>query len=84
MNLHPSIRQQIEAEVERLLSLLDILDGDTDLEPYLTGDSDGMDDREGDDADGPEEDSGESGIADMDGYMEQCPKFFEHGDARIE
>jgi hypothetical protein len=41
------LRQDAQDEIERLLSFLDDLDGDTDLEPSLTGYSPGMDDREG-------------------------------------
>lgn len=79
-----SIRQSAEAKIEFLIALLDSLDGDADFEPSLTGYSSGMDDREDDEADGPEDDPGESGIADMDGYMEQCPKHFQHCNQRVE
>jgi hypothetical protein len=82
MNMQLSIRQQIEAEVERLICLLDRLDGDTDLEPSLAGYSEGMDDREGDEEreeacedEGAqcddEGDINDSGIGDNDGLLEQ-------------
>ncbi|UDL87974.1 hypothetical protein LGH82_22815 [Mesorhizobium sp. PAMC28654] len=48
----PSIRRSIEDEIERLISLLDLLDPDPDLEPYLAdGAEHGGDDREGDTSD---------------------------------
>src|ERR1700712_2032593 len=46
-----NIRQAAEAQIERLIALLDVIDGDPDLEPSLTGYSPGMDDREGDESD---------------------------------
>jgi len=58
-----NLRTIVETEIERLLAILDSVDGDPDMEPSLAGYSDGMDDREGDEA--------ESGVADLDGYMEQ-------------
>ena len=47
---NPQSRADIEAEIERLIALLDHLDGDPDLEPWLAerGYSNG-DDREGGD-----------------------------------
>jgi hypothetical protein len=45
------LRLFVETEVERLLVVLDTLDGDPDLEPNLAGYAPGMDDREGDPAD---------------------------------
>jgi hypothetical protein len=80
------LRDEAAAEVERLLAFLDATDGDIDLEPYLTGwNGDGdNDDREGDPADDRQEDDGESGIADLDGYMEQCPERFAHCDVSVE
>lgn len=65
-----------------LIALLDRIDGEENREPYLTGYSDDMDDREGDPADAPEEDPVKSGIADFDGYMEQYPQPFFHFDQR--
>ncbi len=48
-------RARIEAKIEELIALLDLVDGDENLEPYLAGTT-GMfrgsaDDREGDDCD---------------------------------
>lgn len=48
-------RARLEAKIEELVALLDLIDGDENLEPYLT-DTVGMfrgsaDDREGDDCD---------------------------------
>ena len=45
------LRRAAEAQIEMLISLLDSLDGDPDMEPSLAGYSEGMDDREGDPAD---------------------------------
>jgi hypothetical protein len=45
------IRQAAETQIERLIALLDSLDEDPDLEPSLSGYSEGMDDREGEDSD---------------------------------
>lgn len=44
-----SARQQLEAEIERLIALLDTLDGDPDLEPWLAGTDPAEGDREGGD-----------------------------------
>jgi hypothetical protein len=58
-NIHPVARRQIiEAEIERLINMLDMEDGDCDLE-------DGFD-QEFDPADDREEDPAESGVADLD------------------
>lgn len=85
MNVAPHmIRRLVADHIDRLIALLDSLDGDPDMEPSLSGYSEGMDDREGDDGDGPEEDPAESGIADLDGYLEQCPRYFAHTDMRVE
>ncbi len=35
MNIQISARQQVEAEIERLIAILDAMDGDTDHEPSL-------------------------------------------------
>ncbi|CAN7597013.1 hypothetical protein LJR234_004599 [Mesorhizobium amorphae] len=58
MNAHPRltdplVRRSIEDEIERLISLLDFVEPDPDLEPYLAGRGEvvGTDDREGDDSD---------------------------------
>lgn len=49
----PSVRRSIEDEIERLMSMLDLMDGDPDLEPALAGGTEvvGTDDREGDSSD---------------------------------
>jgi hypothetical protein len=82
------LRDEAAHEVERLLAFLDETDGDTDLEPSLSGYSDGMDDREAEceDEGAQCDDEGyqESGIGDFDGLMEQCPVLFEHCDRRVE
>jgi hypothetical protein len=46
-----AVRRSIEDEIERLISLLDFLEPDPDLEPWLAGGIEvvGMNDREGDD-----------------------------------
>ncbi|MCQ8816626.1 hypothetical protein EN904_23270 [Mesorhizobium sp. M7A.F.Ca.CA.001.07.2.1] len=56
MNAHtrlsdPTVRRSIEDEIERLISLLDFVEPDPDLEPWLAGGIEvvGADDREGDD-----------------------------------
>ncbi|MBD9640759.1 hypothetical protein IB277_31160 [Ensifer sp. ENS07] len=73
-------REAIENEIERLIELLDMVDGDENLEPELAGfDERCMDDREGDDE--REDDPAEIGIADLGGLAEQAPFFgfcFEH------
>ena len=68
-------RHQIERAIDHLISLLDALDGDCDLEeggdlePYLAGDDPVNSDRECDDE--REWDQAEDGIADRDGLAEQ-------------
>lgn len=53
-----SEREKIEAAIEQLIALLDVIDGDPDLEPSLgIGGNYVSDDREGDDAD--DEDCGD-------------------------
>ena len=49
----PSIRRAIEDEIERLIALLDLVDPDPDLEPYLADGAELSDggDREGDTSD---------------------------------
>lgn len=59
-------RAVIEAWIERLISLLDELDGDENMEPTLAGFDDSTDDRELDLA--------ENGIADSDGLHEQLAR----------
>jgi hypothetical protein len=76
MNAHTSIvafrRAELEAKIEELIELLDLLDGDENLEPDHAGfDPRTMDDREGDDE--READEAERGIADAGGMAEQYP-----------
>ena len=71
-----------------MLAFLDETEGDPDLEAYLTGYSGGgNDDREGDGCDdedgGDDEEHEASGIADLDGLMEQCSQMFDHSRARV-
>ncbi|TPN58620.1 hypothetical protein FJ976_01535 [Mesorhizobium sp. B1-1-9] len=53
---NPTLRRSIEDEIERLISLLDFVEPDPDLEPYLAGGAEvvGTDDREGDNCDDEE------------------------------
>ncbi|WP_434723026.1 hypothetical protein [Mesorhizobium sp. RIZ17] len=46
-----NVRRAVEDEIERLIGLLDVMDSDPDLEPWLAGGIEvvGKDDREGDD-----------------------------------
>ncbi|PZV35988.1 hypothetical protein [Mesorhizobium kowhaii] len=62
----PSIRRSIEEEIERLISLLDFVEPDPDLEPWLAGGIEvvGTGDREQDDCDLEEQ-------HDAEGY---CPE----------
>lgn len=48
-------RAEVEARIEQLIALLDILDGDENLEPYLTDTEPEYEDREQDDEREPEE-----------------------------
>ncbi|QXC50887.1 hypothetical protein KHC17_10100 [Agrobacterium salinitolerans] len=48
-------RAQIEAKVEELIALLDLLDGDENLEPYLADTDPDHEDREDEDEREPEE-----------------------------
>ncbi|MCD1267061.1 hypothetical protein B5M44_22655 [Shinella sumterensis] len=58
-HIQPAARRQIiEAEIERLISMLDMEDGDCDLEDGFDQEYDAADDRE--------EDPSESGVADLD------------------
>lgn len=54
-----SLRTRLEVEVERMIALLDAMDGDPDLEPWLAENGAGVwDDREGGDDEGePDVDS---------------------------
>jgi hypothetical protein len=49
----PSVRRSIEDEIERLISMLDYVEPDQDLEPWLAGGIEvvGTDDREEDNCD---------------------------------
>lgn len=49
----PTVRRSIEDEIERLISLLDFVEPDPDLEPYLAGGIEvvGTNDREQDNCD---------------------------------
>lgn len=62
----PAVRRSIEDEIERLISLLDLVEPDPDLEPYLAGGIEvvGTEDREQDDCDLEEQ-------HDAEGY---CPE----------
>ncbi len=48
-------RQLLEAKIEELIALLDLLDGDENLEPYLADSDPDAEDREDDDEREPEE-----------------------------
>ncbi len=48
-------RSRLEAKIEELVALLDLLDGDENLEPYLADSAPKTDDREDDDEREPEE-----------------------------
>lgn len=48
-------RQLLEAKIEELIALLDLLDGDENLEPYLADSDPDEEDREYDDEREPEE-----------------------------
>jgi len=60
-------RRRLEAKIDELISLLDLLDGDPDLEPYLADtpgshrDGRPSDDREGDDSDLEPEETDQNG-----------------------
>lgn len=71
MNMHSTIRKQMEAEIERLLAILDAMDGDPDLEPslgYYNPQISACDCEYQCDDDG---DTSDSGIGDADGLVEQ-------------
>jgi hypothetical protein len=63
-------RAKVEARIEELIALLDLLDGDENLEPYLTDSEPENDDREQDDEREPEEqdDDGDE----LDGDTRAC------------
>jgi len=50
-----TLRRALEDAIERLVAVLDDLDGDADLEPSLAGWQGVSDDREDDPAEGPED-----------------------------
>lgn len=58
-------RARLEAKIEELVALLDLVDGDCDLEPYLTNSYPEAEDREDDDEREPEE-------TDHNGDEEDC------------
>ncbi|MDX0581958.1 hypothetical protein GOD01_03380 [Sinorhizobium medicae] len=76
-------RRELERRIEELVELLDLIDGDADLEPALGWPLTGPwalsetayndDDREH--ADEREGDPAEHGVADVDGLAEQWPEF---------
>ncbi|MNE51698.1 hypothetical protein D3C80_1463360 [compost metagenome] len=61
MSTHPNLgrlrqrRAEVEARIEELIALLDLLDGDENLEPYLADTYPNTEDREDDDEREPEE-----------------------------
>ncbi|WP_029031145.1 hypothetical protein [Salinarimonas rosea] len=78
----PEVRARIEAHIERMMAVLDDLDGDPDAEPYLAAtvgedrygchtpgdDLEHEDDRE-------HEMTDDNGMADLDGLLEQGMRF---------
>ena len=90
------VRGEVAAGIDQLLAFVDATDGDTDLEPEpVEPNLSGFDaccraeqeDAKADGADSePEEsdDDMDSGVADFDGYMEQCPRLFQHCDVRVD
>lgn len=58
-------RARLEAKIEELVALLDLLDGDENLEPYLAGSDPEAGDREDDDEREPE-------ATDQNGDEEDC------------
>lgn len=66
----PALRARMEAAVERLLAALDAIDGDPDLESYLTGTGD---DREGEDeeTEGDDDADEEPSLGGADFLMDQ-------------
>jgi len=71
MNMRFNLRQQMEAEIERLLAILDAMDGDPDLEPSLGSYDPQICACDCEDQCDDEGDLGDSGIADADGLVEQ-------------
>jgi hypothetical protein len=68
------LRRVAREEIERLIAFLDASEIDPDLED---------DERERDAGEEPEHDAGESGIADYEGLLEQCPDFYRYSE-RVE
>lgn len=58
-------RVELEAKIDELIALLDLLDGDENLEPYLADSAPEAEDREDDDEREPEE-------TDQNGDEEDC------------
>ncbi|QIX20083.1 hypothetical protein FOB41_07415 [Agrobacterium pusense] len=54
-------RARLEAKIEELVALLDLLDGDENLEPYLADTYPEKEDREGDDSDFEPEETDQNG-----------------------
>jgi hypothetical protein len=68
------LRRAAREEIDRLIAFLDASEIDSDLED---------DEREPDAGEEPEHDAGESGIADYEGLLEQCPDFYRYSE-RVE
>ncbi|WP_425647916.1 hypothetical protein [Agrobacterium leguminum] len=70
-------RAQIEAKIEELIALLDLLDGDENLEPYLAGTDPNDEDREEEDEREPEEleENGDEHDCALDEY--ECSSWME-------
>lgn len=68
----PSVRRSIEDEIERLISLLDFVEPDPDLEPFLAGGGEvcRTDDREEDDCDLEEQHDAEPSEGDSCGWTD--------------
>ncbi|WP_244616963.1 MULTISPECIES: hypothetical protein [unclassified Rhizobium] len=65
-------RAMIEQRIEELIALLDLIDGDENMEPYLADTFPDAEDRELDDE--RERDPAEDGIGDEGGLAEQAPE----------
>ncbi|AZO23888.1 hypothetical protein EJ070_26530 [Mesorhizobium sp. M1E.F.Ca.ET.045.02.1.1] len=68
--LDHNVRRNVEDEIERLITLLDLMEPDPDLEPWLAGGTEvvGTDDREEDASDNEEAGDSERTL----GWPEQC------------
>ncbi len=71
------MRQRIEATIEHLVTLLDTIDGDPDLEDGGDAEPDLLEPYLADAASDLEDDPAESGIGDGGGLAEQCPNWRE-------